>query len=389
MAIRSKKRKVIYSLLAIAISLSCVLIVSEVAIRLFIPSHRWEFRDATSDWQLDSVLGWVNKSNLSVRSIMPENAPNERVFWFKTNADGLMPATAQRERKTGVLRIMIFGDSTVVGRAVPQEQTVNAYLENYLNTHDLQSEVICAGVQGYSTDQSLLRMMALVPLYTPDIVIHATCTNDFGGNVSEKMHGLYKPKFEYGDEGLLEVLAPKENKGIKMSGSGISHWVQHSALYRMLQPKIIIIRAKLGSWEDRNMLGLGAIYYRAESFKKIDWKIYRYLIQQMSNVSNENGAKFLLYAHPAVEEVWQPHISDIITEVGLSADQYDQYAIENRIIRITDELNIDFMPSIEEFLQHGNEGPFHLLPRNPHCNAKGYGLTAKLLGEKLLAYRGK
>ena len=173
---------------------------------------------------------------------------------------------------------------------------------------------------------------------------------------------------------------------MKMHGAGFSHWIQFLAVYRMLQPHILKVRAKFWRWEERNLLGLaGEIYIQPEALEWIDWDLFQSLIGRMSHVAKDNGSRFILYAHPAIEEVWEPYIQNTIKQAHLSANQYNRYAVEQRLTEVSTELGITFIPLIDHFLKSKEKGPFHLLPLDPHCNSQCYQLTAQVVGDKILA----
>ena len=118
------KKGFLLNLLTIIFFVCLSLLVLEIGVRFIVPKISWQFRDFTNDWQLDKVLGWVQKPNLDVS----ERTDFGWIVRFQTNADGLTPATAQRTKSNNRMRIMIFGDSIVVGRSVPQDKTVSAQL---------------------------------------------------------------------------------------------------------------------------------------------------------------------------------------------------------------------------------------------------------------------
>lgn len=367
--------------MVLGLSLAASLLIGETAIRFFFPRSQWEFRDATSDWIPDKRLGWIQKSHLDV-------VASTDFGWtgrFQTNEDGLTPPDAQRLKKKGVLRIMIFGDSTVVGRALPQDKTVNVQLENFLRGKNIHAEVINAGVQGYSTDQVFLRIKQLLPLYKPDIVIYGMCDNDFGGNVTRFAYGQPKPMFRLNAEGELVEVPPQIAGPINRFDKGLRKWLQFSALYRFIQPRLLLLRARLGRWEERNLLGLAPeIYYRPEALDKIDWQIFSVLVKEMKKTAEENGARFFFYTHPAVAEVWDPYIRDTERRLALKPGEYNRYTIEKRLQQMAQETKIDFIPLIDYFVKRQSEGPFHLLPRDPHCNPIGSQLTAEVLGRRVM-----
>jgi len=373
-----KKIGILLNLLTIIFFFCLSFLVLEIGVRLIVPKISWKFRDFTSNWQLDKVLGWVQKSNLDVS----ERTDFGWIVHFQTNEDGLTPATAKRTKTNDRMRIMIFGDSIVVGRSVPQDKTISAQLEQLLQSKNINAEVINAGVQGYATDQTLLRMIQLLPLYKPDIVIYGLCQNDFLGNQASEDHGQAKPVYKILEHGEIEMVSPVLKDKIYSGGSGLKKWIQYSALYRYLQPGFLKLRMMLGRLNSQITVvpdELDEFYYNKQSLNKINWKLFKYLLNQMEMVSKANGAQFLFYAHPSLHEVWEPYIKNIEEIFKIKLWQYDKYAIELQLTMIANEQNIVFIPMINWFWKHESEGPFHLLPRDPHSNQNGYRLIAENL----------
>lgn len=372
------KKGILLNLLTFIFFVCLSLLVLEIGVRLIVPKISWQFRDFTSDWQLDKVLGWVQKPNLDVS----ERTDFGWIVRFQTNEDGLTPATAQRTKIDNRMRIMIFGDSIVVGRSVPQNKTVSAQLEQLMQSKNINAEVINAGVQGYATDQTLLRMIQLLPLYKPDMVIYGLCQNDLLGNQDSESNGQAKPVYKILEHGQIEMVPPVLKDKIYSGGSGLQKWIQYSALYRYLQPAILKLRMMLGRWNSQNTVipdELDEFYYNKQSLNKINWKLFKYLLNQMKVVSNANGAQLIFYAHPSLQEVWEPYIKNVEEILKIEPGKYDKYAIELQLIRIANQENIVFIPMINWFWKHQSEGPFHLLPRDPHCNQIGYRLIAENL----------
>jgi hypothetical protein len=366
------------NLVVIILSMCLVVMGLETGIRLFVPKPYWQFHDFTSDWQLDKVIGWVQKPNLDVT----DRTEYGWLVRFQTNKDGLMPFNAQRARTPGKLRIMIFGDSTVVGRSVPYEHIVSTQLQNFLHSENIDAEVINAGVQGYGTDQSLLLMERLIPLYRPDIVIYGFCQNDLGENQAGEAHSQAKPRFKLLTSKEAELILPILKDKIDPGVTGLRKWLQSIALYRFIQPKIFELRVRFGDWNNHKKDvtdELDKFYISPETLNAINWPLFEYLLNRMKTISNANGAQFLFYSHPALQEVWNPYINNIEQNLSLKDSQYERYAIENKLTRIAQTNNILFIPMIDWFLKNRSEGPFHLLPRDPHCNQNGYRLIAEKL----------
>jgi lysophospholipase L1-like esterase len=380
-------RSIALRLLAIAVSSLLALLVLEVAIRLFVPASQWRYRDASMDWQPDPRLGWVLRPSLDVTT----RSEQGETVRFRTNPDGLTPWTARREREPGVLRILIVGDSTVVGRAVPPEMTVHAALQRLLARGGRRVEVLNGGVEGYSTDQVLLRMEQLLPLYRPDVVLYGLCENDFGGNAVGEAYGVAKPRYVLEGDGRLELIPPPEDgrrQEIQRFNRGPRSWIQHAAVYRIVRPRVLVLRARLGDWENRNLIGLPmGIYSDPREMEALDWKLLAALLREMRDVSARHGARFLFYSHPAIAEVWDPYIRETETQAGLAPGQYDRFALQKRLQAAAQAESVAYCPLIERFLADAKRGPFHLLPRDPHCNAVGYQVTAEGLASCLSSAR--
>lgn len=373
---KSRAREAAFALLALSLGVLASLALVEVGVRLLVDASRWRFRDATHDWQLDARLGWKHKADLDVTTV----AEQGWVIRFRTNADGVTPSGAVRARTPGVRRIMIFGDSAVVGRSVPQDLTVSALLEQRLRARGLDVEVINAGVEGYATDQSLLRMEQLLPLYRPDLVLHGICDNDFGGNLEARG----KPHFTVEADGALREHPPV---GVLAFGtSGPRAWIQHSAAYRLLQPRLLVLRARLGGWQQRNLLGLApSVYYDPAELERCDWRLFGALVARMKSSAEQHAGPLALYLHPAIAETWAPYIRSTIRALHIPEAQYDRHALERRVRATAATVGVDFIPLIEAFERQPERGPFHLLPRDPHCNPQGYAIQAEVLAEYVMA----
>lgn len=361
------------SLVALALAL-------ELATRLFVPAGYWRYRDAAADWQLDPEIGWVNRPNLDA-----EARDLDQIVRFRTNPDGLVPVETRRERKPGVLRIMVFGDSMVVGRSVRQEETYTARMEARLREAGLDVEVINAGVQGYSTDQALLLLERLLPLYSPDVVLFGSTLNDFGGNEVSNNNAQAKPRFLLVGADLHLVPAQIGDE-VRHFATGPRAWIQWSALYRALQPRIFSLRARFSGWEQRNLIGMmQEIFVDPASLEQFDWPLFAALIERMQRSSNASGARFFLFSHPEVAEVWPPYIEKIRQELGPRVIRYDPLAAQRRVQEAAQEVGVEFLPVAPAFREHPERGPFHLIPYDAHLGPAGHQFLAEVLADELLA----
>ncbi len=377
--IKTPSRKASFWILYAGFLLSVVIgigLLGEICVRLFIPRSAWTFSVAKDDWQPDLEIGWVNKSNRDITS--RDDGPEIR---FQLNPDGLQPASTTEAKRQGSKRVMIFGDSCTVGRAVPEDERLAQHLKRQLTSDFPDLEVICAGVQGYSTDQSLILMKRLLPRYRPDVVIHMVCDNDFGGNESSIAYGLSKPMFTLNQDQSVQLIPPTKEAIDKTWnvgwGSGWKYYLQHSALYRIVRPAIFRLRFGTETdWRQSNMLGGATPQAQIEMLSKANWRLFAALIQEMDETCRKNGAMLILSQHPHSWEVWDQ-----------SSTEEQSFWLHRKLQSVADAYNVRFCGVVPFFMQHNREGPFHLVPRDPHCNGKGYEMTARCYADYLRSTR--
>jgi lysophospholipase L1-like esterase len=371
--------------LALALVLGLSALLGELAVRLLVPSSRWRLVDATDDWRVDTQLGWTHQPNLDVSTV------SDQFGWqivFQTNPDGVQPSSARRAKAPGVLRIMLFGDSVVVGRSVPEPDRVHRQLEAAFRARGRRVEVINAGVQGYSTDQELLLMKRLLPLYSPDLVGLAVCDNDFEANQWPANYGTAKPVCRVLADGFVACIDP-DPAGLTLQRLGRRnplYYIQFSALYRYFQPTIIRIRMRLGK-NTYAGTSLPPSFFLVTSRSTVPaLPFFRALLIDMDETAGRHDARLFFYSHPSLLETWKPAITQQLRGLsGASDREYDPHRLERELQATAAPLAIPYCPLVSYFLERQDQGPFHLLPRDPHSNPSGYRLTSEALGACLSA----
>ena len=292
---------------------------------------------------------------------------------MRSSTDGLQPASATEEREPGVKRVMIFGDSSVVGRAVGEEQRLATHLARMFEDSGSKIEVVCAGTEAYSTDQLLLAMRRLLPRYRPDLVIHMLCDNDLGGNETSLAYGLAKPRFQLNAAGGLD-LVPTTEAEIQAHwsstwGGGAGRYVQASALYRVIRPALFRWRSGWErDWAQKNLVGGATGIEQVAMLEKADWKLFAALLNAMKQTCTQNGARLVLTEHPHAWAAWDQG----------TAPQHRTW-LDTKLRAIADQTGVSFCSTVPYFIEHRIDGPFHLLPRDPHCNGKDYETSPGLL----------
>jgi lysophospholipase L1-like esterase len=109
---------------------------------------------------------------------------------YRINAEGLRGPEVSPEKRDGVRRVAVLGDSITFGYWVAEEDAFPRQLEAMLNEvrgDGPRVEVLNFGVPGYNLDQEIetLRVRALP--FAPDVVVVAFCLNDLEGIFSYEL----------------------------------------------------------------------------------------------------------------------------------------------------------------------------------------------------------
>jgi lysophospholipase L1-like esterase len=142
-------------------------------------------------WEHDDLLGWSHTPGASGRYVGPRPWPIEFDAPVEINSLGLRGPDVP-PRAPGELRILLLGDSVVVGFEVPWEQTFGALLERRVAARLARPvRVVNAAVRGYGTDQSYLYFRERGARLEPDVVVFVHSNNDAEDN--RTLHRMRRP----------------------------------------------------------------------------------------------------------------------------------------------------------------------------------------------------
>jgi lysophospholipase L1-like esterase len=172
-------------------------------------------------WRHDPLLGWSHEPGAEGIYVGPRPWPIEFRAPVRINSLGLRgPEVAPLP--PGGVRILLLGDSVVVGFEVAYEDTFGALLEGHLaRALGVPVQVVNAGVRGYGTDQSLLYFREHGRLLEPDLVVSFFSYNDPEDNVT--LHRMRRP---FGKA----AFAPTPGGGLELRGHPIPTYPLCSAV---------------------------------------------------------------------------------------------------------------------------------------------------------------
>lgn len=209
--------RVLNVFLAFAISALLAFSLFEAGLRLF-PNYRPQ----PVLNQFDNRLGWSKTPGKTV-----SRGTAEFDVTFEINELGLRDESMASIRKPGgTLRVLMLGDSFVLGYTVDRKDLFVDHLERWWNEEGRRVEVLNAGTEGYSTDQEVLWFLDHGVDYEPDLVCIFPYENDIYWAGETAYHGnRAKPRFA--PDGTLETGTLPDNapKGSALQQLAFFHFL--------------------------------------------------------------------------------------------------------------------------------------------------------------------
>ncbi len=187
--IKIKKRKYIFS--PVHKLLACFLIVVLVVVLPLEVFLRQKYAHVESDTYQYSIKSF----DPFLQYHLADN------YTTPINSYGFRAEQITKQKSKGTYRIFVLGGSTVLGRNVSFDKTAVGLLEKRLQKEypDKKIEVINAGVDGYTTEHSLIEYLFKIKDFDPDMIIMWHGINDFyySCSPSERAVGPFKPDYSH------------------------------------------------------------------------------------------------------------------------------------------------------------------------------------------------
>lgn len=200
------------------------------------------------------------------------------------------------DKLPGVLRVLVLGDSHTLGFEADQEAIFASVIERYLIGEGVGTEVINAGVSGFSTAEELVFLENEGIRYRPDVVVLGFYANDFEDNIKA---GLFRLD---GDQLVVDKYrhVPGERVLRIVNNVGILRWLgEHSWLYSYLMNKAwVIAKSMLLSKTQAELETAYAIPVGQVDEYQI--ALMRALLQRMARFCHENNARFIVLDIPQI-----------------------------------------------------------------------------------------
>jgi len=224
---------------------------------------------AEAGWKVDRDLNWA---------LLPNYTSTRGGAVCRTNSHGLRDQEIPLEKSPGTRRILVLGDSTVLGFAIPFEDTFCEVLEKMLNesSDSVRYDVINAGVPGYSIYNCFVYLKRDGILFDPDVVVLETNFND--------RRYILSREYEDGEKFYRKFYYRLR----------LREFLSHSYIYRAARKLIVDVLGLTGgdlltSGEfDYSMINLEELHFRIEPGR------YRGILGEMIRFLGERGIPLVL-----------------------------------------------------------------------------------------------
>ena len=333
-------------------------------------------------FKFDSELGWVGVPNAEGFFKRGEDFD----IWVSTNSRGMRDSEYMLEKRPGIIRIAVLGDSFAWGFGVTNRDNFPKILERELQDFGPGFEVLNFGMSGYGRGQQLLQFKREVLPFSPDaVIIMAYPGNDLYDNLADdpRLEIYPRPRFAVGKEGELKIeglpLSPPQGDfSERYFITQTAQWMRYytrSYLFRILFQEFVSLKK---AWELEPSDFLNPVF-RVDQLDRMtkQAKVEETILRDFRKLLDERGIK-ALYVVATTPEQANPELRDSIERkfptIKVDWDQPSRLLIEAAKKNGYDVINL--RPIMEEEENHGHPVHFN---HDIHWNVMGNRVAALTL----------
>ena len=293
----SRRRRLIFRILSVAIALIIALLLAEIGLRLFVG-------DTRSPYVYDEFTG--SRLKPEHRFVFDSEGYSSNVI----NSHGMRDREHSIEKQPGTFRIAILGDSFSEALQVAQTRTYWSVLERELQSspdlRDQTVEVLNFGVSGFGTIQEWQMLKHYAGSFSPDLVLLAFLPGNDVRNNSRQLESDHRRPFATLINETLQVDVsfrddPDEKKFREFTWSACKDQaIRHSRVIHLLYRTLESWRHRKSSIRDQQSdtaePGIDSVVFappRSEAWRDA-WHITDRVLEAMNEESKSIGAEFVV-----------------------------------------------------------------------------------------------
>lgn len=347
-------------------------------------------------YRIDSQRIHATQPGARRLQLMPPATGDPRVL-VELNSLGLRgPELRAAER-----RMLVVGDSLVLGANVSRRFTFAVQLEERLAAGGTDWEVLNAGAESYGPDQTLLQLEEQLPLLNPDEVVLVLCANnDFGDLHRNKLFGidtnggLKRQSIQLG-ESLLQLFEYRSRVSAQPALWRIArHWrrLRNASIPAGEDWMGLYLRAARFQYQDAVVQRSPVVddverdTYDADVSIHPEWpsavhkrKLMTLVLAQIASVCQTAGVRLTVVVVPSAVDIAPNSVIRVEAE---RFPTYDPLALSDALSACAREAGIDTLDLTELFLANEPSELFSS-PEDFHWNARAQALAADLWIERL------
>ncbi|MCP4665394.1 MAG: hypothetical protein GY849_03420 [Deltaproteobacteria bacterium] len=284
---------------------------------------------------------------------------------YRINSAGFRDIEHERERRPGIFRIMVIGDSFTFGPSVNLEDTYPKQLERILKDSHIRCEVINCGVIGYDMWQHFEMLKRKVLPHQPDLVILGLFLNDITDPIPpyKKGTGQWKGTNPFEPEGPSEIM---KHFSLWNYLWNLNYWFETKYRYRRGHAYLQGIekrKQKFGPGTHKNkwrkiMVG---------KLEKQEYEEFKEALNAFVVTAKSGGASVLVAMIPDAAQLHDP----------------GKQAVNRFLERSCLEAGAPFVDTTPGLEKQKDPRPLYLFPKDPHNSPKGYRLIAQTIADKI------